>query len=81
MFVSCMGAASGLSPMAALPATRILFDALTDHEDASRWKRMGADTFTLARASDSHVAALGVAWSDASGRNNAQYAPFSWRSA
>ena len=40
-----------------------------------------ADTFTLARASDSHVAALGVAWSDASGRNNAQYAPFSWRSA
>ena len=40
-----------------------------------------ADTFTLARASDSHVAALGISWSDASGRNNAQYAPFSWRNA
>jgi hypothetical protein len=40
-----------------------------------------ADTFTLARAVDSRVAALGVSWADASGRNNAQYAPFAWRSA
>ncbi len=40
-----------------------------------------ADTFTLARASDSRVAAFGVSWSDASGRNNAQYAPFAWKSA
>lgn len=40
-----------------------------------------ADTFTLARASDSRVAALGVSWHDASGRNNAQYAPFAWRNA
>jgi hypothetical protein len=40
-----------------------------------------ADTFTIARASDSRVAALGVSWADASGRNNAQYAPFAWRSA
>jgi hypothetical protein len=40
-----------------------------------------ADTFTLARASGSRVAALGVSWADASGRNNAQYAPFAWRSA
>jgi hypothetical protein len=39
-----------------------------------------ADAFSLANASDSHVAALGVLWDDASGRNNAQYAPFSWRS-
>jgi hypothetical protein len=39
-----------------------------------------ADTFSLARAADSHVAALGVAWADASGRNNAQYAPFKWQS-
>lgn len=39
-----------------------------------------ADTFSLARAANSRVAALGVSWSDASGRNNAQYAPFSWRS-
>jgi hypothetical protein len=39
------------------------------------------DTFTLANASNSHVAAVGVAWDDTSGRNNAQYAPFSWRGA
>lgn len=40
-----------------------------------------ADTFSLAHAANSHVASLGLAWDDASGRNNAQYAPFSWRSA
>ena len=40
-----------------------------------------ADTFSLANASNSHVAALGLAWDDKSGRNNAQYAPFSWRNA
>jgi hypothetical protein len=40
-----------------------------------------ADAFTLAHASKSHVHALGLAWDDASGKNNGQYAPFSWRSA
>jgi hypothetical protein len=40
-----------------------------------------ADTFTLAHASRSHVHALGLAWDDATGKNNAQYAPFSWKSA
>lgn len=40
-----------------------------------------ADRFALARASKSHVHALGLSWDDASGRNNGQYAPFSWRSA
>lgn len=40
-----------------------------------------ADRFALARASKSHVHALGLAWDDVSGRNNGQYAPFSWRSA
>ena len=40
-----------------------------------------ADTFTLAHASNSHLAAFGLSWDDASGRNNAQYAPFSWRNA
>ncbi|MDQ6916608.1 MAG: DUF1326 domain-containing protein [Pseudomonadota bacterium] len=39
-----------------------------------------ADAFSLAHASNSRVTALGFSWSDASGRNNAQYAPFSWRS-
>jgi hypothetical protein len=40
-----------------------------------------ADTFSLARAMDSRVSVLGVSWSDATGRNNAQYAPFAWRNA
>lgn len=40
-----------------------------------------ADRFSLARASTSHVHALGLAWDDHSGKNNGQYAPFSWRSA
>ena len=39
-----------------------------------------ADTISLAHASNSRVAALGITWSDASKRNNAQYAPFAWRS-
>ena len=40
-----------------------------------------ADRFALARASKSHVHALGLHWDDVSGMNNGQYAPFSWRSA
>ncbi len=40
-----------------------------------------ADTFTLARASKSHINALGLSWDDVSGKNNGQYAPFSWKSA
>jgi hypothetical protein len=40
-----------------------------------------ADRFALARATSSRVHALGLAWEDASGRNNGQYAPFSWRNA
>ena len=39
-----------------------------------------ADRFALARASKSHVNALGLSWDDESGKNNGQYAPFSWRS-
>jgi hypothetical protein len=40
-----------------------------------------ANRFTLARASKSHVNALGLKWDDLSGHNNGQYAPFSWQSA
>lgn len=40
-----------------------------------------ANRFALARASRSHVHALGLAWDDAGGGNNGQYAPFSWKSA
>ena len=35
----------------------------------------------VARASKSHVNALGLTWDDATGTNNAHYAPFNWRSA
>jgi hypothetical protein len=38
-----------------------------------------ANTFTLAHASKSHVHALGLAWDDVTGKNNGQYAPFSWK--
>jgi hypothetical protein len=40
-----------------------------------------ADRFALAHPSKSHVHALGMTWDVVSGRNNGQYAPFSWRSA
>ena len=40
-----------------------------------------ADRFALARAANSRVHALGLAWEDVSGKNNGQYAPFSWRNA
>jgi hypothetical protein len=40
-----------------------------------------ADRFALARATKSHVRALGLAWEDLSGKNNGQFAPFAWRSA
>jgi len=38
-----------------------------------------ADTFTLAHASKSHIHALGLTWDDVTGKNNGQYAPFSWK--
>jgi hypothetical protein len=40
-----------------------------------------ADRFALARPSRSRVHALGLAWADTTGKNNGQYAPFSWRNA
>ena len=40
-----------------------------------------ANRFALARASKSHVNALGLKWDDLTGTNNGQYAPFSWQGA
>ena len=37
--------------------------------------------FSLAHAVQSQVNAFGLSWSDTSGRNNGQYAPFTWASA
>lgn len=62
-------AAMGLDPNAKEP----LYLDNTGHPAASR--------FALAHAIKSHVNALGLSWNDASGQNNGQYAPFSWRSA
>ncbi|HEV3215024.1 MAG TPA: DUF1326 domain-containing protein [Vicinamibacterales bacterium] len=61
--------AMGINPNATEP----LYLDNTGHPAANR--------FALARASKSHVHALGLAWDDAGGKNNGQYAPFSWRSA
>ncbi len=61
--------AKGINPQAAEP----LYLENTGHP--------AADRFALAHASKSHVNALGLSWNDASGKNNGQYAPFSWRSA
>ena len=59
--------ARGLNPEAAEP----LYLENTGHP--------AADRFALARASQSHVHALGLSWDDTSGKNNGQYAPFSWK--
>ncbi|MEO6270921.1 MAG: DUF1326 domain-containing protein [Lautropia sp.] len=66
-----MGAegAMGMNPDAAEPL----------HLD--RTGHPAADRFALARATRSHLNALGLVWNDTSGRNNGQYAPFSWQGA
>jgi len=61
--------AMGINP----EATEPLYLDNTGHPAANR--------FALAHALKSHVAALGLSWDDASGKNNGQYAPFNWRSA
>lgn len=40
-----------------------------------------SDRVALAHALKSHVDALGLSWNETSGKNNGQYAPFSWRGA
>jgi len=40
-----------------------------------------SNRLALARASRSHVHALGLSWDDPSGKNNGHFAPFNWRSA
>ena len=62
-------AAMGLDPNGSEP----LYLDNTGHPAANR--------FALAHALESHVDALGIRWSDTSGKNNGQFAPFDWRSA
>jgi hypothetical protein len=54
-------------------STEPMFLENTGHPVSSR--------LALAHASKSHVHALGLSWDDVSGKNNAHYAPFNWRSA
>jgi hypothetical protein len=61
--------AKGLDPASSEP----LHLDNTGHPAASR--------FALAHAIRSRVRALGFDWEDRSGRNNGQYAPFSWHGA
>jgi hypothetical protein len=66
-FVSMSAApAMGIDP----GATEPLQLANTGHPAAS--------TFALARAAHSRVNVFGLSWHDDSGRNNGQYAPFTW---
>jgi hypothetical protein len=62
-------AARGINPASAEP----LYLENTGHP--------AADRFALADASRSHVHAFGMDWDDVTGRNNGQYAPFSWAGA
>ena len=59
--------AMGLDPSVTEP----IYLENTGHPAASR--------FALAHASRSRVNALGLTWTDTSGQNHGQYAPFSWR--
>jgi hypothetical protein len=61
--------AMGLNPAATEP----LHLDNTGHPAANR--------FALAHPSKSHVHALNLSWDDVTGKNNGQYAPFSWQSA
>jgi hypothetical protein len=61
-------AAMGINPNATEP----LYVENTGHP--------AADRYALAHASKSRVNALGLTWTDTSGKNNGQYAPFNWRS-
>jgi len=72
--------ASGLVDMAAEGAMGINPNA-TEPLHLENTGHPAADRFALARASRSHVHALGFDWDDTTGLNNGQYAPFSWRSA
>jgi len=72
--------ASSLVDMAADPAMG-LDPAATEPLALDNTGHPAANRVALARALKSHVDALGLSWHDISGKNNGQYAPFSWRSA
>jgi hypothetical protein len=72
--------AAQMLDMAAEPAMGINPDS-TEPLHLDNTGHPAANRFALARASRSHVNALGLTLHDDSGRNNGQYAPFSWQGA
>ncbi len=73
-------AAGSLVDMAAEGAMG-LNEAATEPMHFENTGHPAADRFALARATRSHVHALGFDWDDVGGRNNGQYAPFAWQGA
>ena len=73
-------AASTLVDMAAEPAMGIN-PAAKEPLHLDNTGHPAADRFALAHATKSRVHALGLAWDDTTGKNNGQYAPFSWQGA
>jgi hypothetical protein len=72
--------ANGMVNMAAEAAMGIN-PAATEPLHIENTGHPAADRFALAQASKSHVHAWGLSWDDTGGKNNAQFAPFSWQSA
>ena len=72
--------ASTLVDMAAEPAMGIN-PAAKEPLHLDNTGHPAADRFALAHATKSRVHALGLAWDDTTGKNNGQYAPFSWQGA
>jgi hypothetical protein len=72
--------ASSLVDMAADPAMGLDPNA-TEPLALDNTGHPAANRVALARALESHVDVLGLSWHDTSGKNNGQYAPFSWRGA
>jgi hypothetical protein len=72
--------AGGLLSMSAEPAMGVDPGA-TEPLQLSNTGHPANSRFSLAHARHSRLDAFGLSWSDTSGRNNGQYAPFSWASA
>ena len=72
--------ASDLVRMTAEPAMGI-DPAATEPLQLANTGHPASSSFSLAHAVHSQVNAFGLSWSETSGRNNGQYAPFTWAGA
>jgi hypothetical protein len=69
--------ASTFVSMSATPAMGI-DPNITEPLQLANTGHPASSTFSLAHALNSQVSAFGLSWTDSSGRNNGQYAPFNW---